>query len=212
MLNHDALIEELSQSLAPVRRPRPALLRALGWIALAMPCGLLATRLIVNYPPVWSEPGMGWAMAEITLSLAMGVAAVVLALDSSIAGRGAIRTPVTVLMAMAAAWLTICLGNIMVSPPPPAYRLGAGMHCYTFMLLACAPMMPMVIVALRRTRTLHPRRTLAVAGTGIAFLGAGLLGFCHPGSLHLVDFLMHLAAGATIVLLTTLLGRRFITA
>lgn len=211
MVNHEALIEDLSQSLAPVRRPFTAPVRALAWMALAMPCAFLATRLITNYPPQWSAPGMGWAMAEIALSLVLGVAAMVLAFEGSIAGRGPVsRRGVAVLGVLAVVWLAVCLGNIMVSPPPPLYRFGAGMHCYTFMMLGGAPMMPLTILALRRTRALHPRRTLVVAGTGIAFLVAGLLGFCHPGTLHLVDFLMHLAAGLSIVVLTALCGQRFI--
>lgn len=213
MVDHEALIEELSHALVPVRRPLAAPVRALGWMALAMPGAFLATRLITNYPPEWSAPGMGWAMAEIALALMLGVAAMVLAFEGSIAGRVPLsRRRVGVLGVLAAVWLAVCLGNIMTSPPPPLYRFGAGMHCYTFMMLAGAPMMLLVILALRRTRTLHPLRTLVVAGTGIAFLVAGLLGFCHPGTLHLVDFLMHLAAGISIVVLTALCGQRFVKA
>lgn len=213
MVDHEALIEELSHALAPVRRPMATSVRVLGWMALAMPGAFLATRLITNYPPEWSAPGMGWAMAEIALALVLGVAAMALAFEGSIAGRVPLSPRrAGVLGVLAAVWLAVCLGNVMTSPPPPLYRFGAGMHCYTFMMLAGAPMMPLVILALRRTRTLHPVRTLVVAGTGIAFLVAGLLGFCHPGTLHLVDFLMHLAAGISIVVLTALCGQRFIKA
>ncbi|WP_206239223.1 NrsF family protein [Novosphingobium terrae] len=204
--NHD-LIDQLSTSLTPVRRPRPAATRALGWAALALPCGFLTTRLIPHYHPDWHAPEMGWAMIEIPLALGIGVTALMLAFQASIAGRGTRGRGW--LTALVLAWLAISVANIAVSPYHPV-RIGAGMYCYTFMMLASAPIMPMVIWALRRTRALRPGRVLALAGTGIAFMVAGLLGFCHPGGLHPVDFAMHLAAGLTIVGLTTLLGRRLI--
>lgn len=209
----DLLIDRLADALQPVRRPRPAPWRALAWMALALPCGMLATRLMPLYVPDWSAPGMGWSMAEIALALVLGVAAAMLAFDTSIAGR-AMRGR-GVLVAVGVLWLAVCAANIAGTVPhimPHAIPRGAGLYCYSFMMLASAPMMPMVIVALRRTRALHPGRTLAMAGVGIAFLVSGLLGFCHPGGLHLIDFIMHLAAGASIVTLTTVLGRRFIAA
>jgi hypothetical protein len=204
---HDGLIDQLSGSLQPVRRPLPAWMRAAGWMVLALPCGLAATRIIPNYTPDWGQPGMGWAMAEIALSLCVGAMAVVLAFGISIAGRPARGRRLVV--ALGLVWLMVCLGNI-ASSPAWVPHFGAGAHCYSFMMLASAPMMPMVILALRRTRALRPGRTLVMAGVGIAFLVSGLLGFCHQGTLHAVDFLMHLVAGGCIVALTTLLGRRFI--
>lgn len=209
MADHDLLIDQLSASLAPVQRPRPAGLRALGWMALALPCGFLMTRLIPHYQPDWSAPGMVWPMVEIALALSIGLTVMVQAFAGSIPGRDTrgLRLPA----ALALVWLAISLANIAQSPPHPI-RPGAGMYCYTFMMLASAPIMPMVILALRRTRALRPGRVLALAGGGIAFSVAGLLGFCHPGTLHPMDFVMHLAAGLTITGLTTLLGRRFIAA
>jgi len=209
MADHDLLIDQLSASLAPVRRPQPAGLRALGWMALALPCGFLMTRLIPHYQPDWSAPGMVWAMVEIALALTIGLAVMVQAFAGSIPGRGTsgLRLPAV----LALVWLAISIANVADSPPHPI-RPGAGMYCYTFMMLASAPIMPMVILALRRTRALRPGRVLVLAGGGIAFCVAGLLGFCHPGTLHPMDFVMHLAAGLTITGLTTLLGRRFIAA
>ena len=209
MADPELLIDRLSLGLQPVQRPRPAAMRALLWAAVALPSGLLATRLMSTYSPDWHAPGMGWAMAEIALALATGLVAVVLAFGLGIAGR-----PMRgggVLVALGLIWLAVSVGN-MATSPWHAVHLGAGLYCYSFMMLASAPMMPMVIVALRRTRALRPGRVLGVAGTGIAFLVAGLLGFCHPGHLHPADFAMHLLAGACIAGLTTVLGRRFIAA
>jgi hypothetical protein len=38
-----------------------------------------------------------------------------------------------------------------------------------------------------------------------------LLAFCHPVHLHPLDFVMHLAAIATIVAMTVLVGKRWVT-
>jgi hypothetical protein len=209
MMNQDLLIDRLSQGLQPVRRPLPAWLRALGWAALAVPCGVAVSRLVPHYVPDWSRPEMVWAMVEIALSLTVGLTAVMLAFGISIAGRP--MRGGRLLVALGLVWLAVCAANIAVSPWH-AVHVGAGTYCYSFMMLASAPMMALVILALRRTRALRPGRALAVAGTGIAFIVSGLLGFCHPGLLHPVDFLMHLAAGGTIVILTSLLGRRFVSA
>jgi hypothetical protein len=208
MADHDLLIDQLSASLAPVQRPRPAGLRALGWMALALPCGFLATRLIPHYQPDWSAPGMVWPMVEIALALSIGLTVMVQAFAGSIPGRDTrgLRLPA----ALALVWLAISLANIAQSPPHPI-RPGAGMYCYTFMMLASAPIMPMVILALRRTRALRPGRVLALAGRHCLFRRRAA-GLCHPGTLHPMDFVMHLAAGLTITGLTTLLGRRFIAA
>ncbi len=132
-VNHELLIDRLSDSLRPVRRPLPAWLRALGWMALALPCGLAATRAIPRYQPDWGAPGMAWAVVEIVLSLGLGVAVVVSAFDISIAGRP-LRAG-RVMVGLGLVWLAVCVGNIAVSPWH-AVRLGAGLYCYTFMMLA----------------------------------------------------------------------------
>lgn len=214
MADHQALIDSLSQPLSPVRRTRPPLLRALGWMAVALPGGLLATRLIPTYHADWRAPGMGWAIAQTALALALGMVAVILAFDTSIAGRPLrARSGLAAgLAGLALVWLATCAGNMLASPHLDFTPPGAGVYCYTFMMLAGAPMMPLVILALRRTRALHAGRTLVVAGMGVAFVAAALLGFCHPGTLHLADFCMHLAAGASLVGLTALCGRRFVAA
>lgn len=208
MMKQDLLIDRLSDGLEPVRRPLPAWLRALGWAAVALPSGFAATRLIGHYTPDWHRPEMVWAMVEIPLALGLGLAAVMLAFGGSIAGRT--MRGGGLLVALGLVWLAVCAANIAASPWH-AVHFGVGTYCYSFMLLASVPMMLLVILALRRTRVLHPGRVLAVAGAGIAFLVSGLLGFCHPGMLHPADFLMHLAAGGTIVMLTSLLGRRFVS-
>jgi len=49
-------------------------------------------------------------------------------------------------------------------------------------------------------------RTLAAAGAGVACMALTLLSLCHPVEVHPLDFLLHVAAGITIILGTILLG------
>lgn len=203
----EALIEQLTGALQPVRRLWPAWLRAALWAVPAMAMGWLATHVLPLYRPDWSDPQMRWVAVEIALALVIGAMAVVMAFGTSIAGRS--TRGLWLVGGLALVWLGVSAANIATSPQHRVH-FGAGAYCYSFMMLASAPIMPMVILGLRRTGALRPARTLAIAGVGIAFLTAGLLGFCHDGKLHLVDFIMHLVAGATIVALTTALGRRLI--
>ena len=55
-----------------------------------------------------------------------------------------------------------------------------------------------------------PLRSLAVAGLGIAATSQMLLGLCHPVSGQLFDLMMHLAAAITLVVVTSLAGRRWV--
>ncbi|MCP6330169.1 DUF1109 domain-containing protein, partial [Klebsiella pneumoniae] len=75
-------------------------------------------------------------------------------------------------------------------------------RCFTFLLVVSTPMMVLMIASLRRTRALHPVRSLAMAGLGVSCMAVTLLTFCHPVHLHPLDFVMHLAAIATIVAMT----------
>jgi hypothetical protein len=207
MGDHDLLIDRLSLSVAPVRRLAPAWARAAGWAAVALPCGMLATSLISRSWLDWAQPDAWLAAVEICLSFLVGALAVTLAFDSSVAGR-----PLKGHRWLAAGgigWLCANLAGIGLSAHPLG-RFGAGTFCFGFMMLAALPMIAIVILWLRRSPVVHPNLTLAMAGVGIAFMALTLLAFCHPVHGHLIDFLAHIAAGASIVGLTILCGRRLV--
>jgi len=209
MADHDSLIDELCRSAVPVRGLAPPILRALALVAIALPSGLAATLFMHPYHPNWSAPGMAWPMAEIALLMTSGVVSLILAVYGSVPGRSLHRLGGWILCGLAA-WLLVSAGNILISPRALGGP-GEGSFCYPFLLLAGSPMIVLTIFALRQTRSLHPYRTLAIAGVGVASLSLGLLGFCHPADLHLVDFGAHLAGAASLLLLTILAGKRWIS-
>jgi hypothetical protein len=207
MTNHDALIEQLASQAHPVKRTAPAWPRAAGLMLLALPSGLLASLLMDRGTADWSHPGALWAGLWMLVSFCLGALAIKTAFALSIAGHRI--THWRWLIALSVAWLLVGLIDATLSPDPVG-QLGDGQYCYTFMLLAGAPMVVLVVAALRRTRALHPARSLAIAGVGVAAMTQILLGFCHPVAGELVDLMMHLAAAITLVAVTMLGGRHWI--
>lgn len=210
MRNHDQLIDQLSRSAQPVRRVWPTGWRVVAWITAALPCGTLASWQLHQAYTDWSQPGALPGLLALLLSFFIGALAITAAFNLSIPGRPHLRLPW--LLLAAALWLAMNLHStgFAAAPQPPVGKLGEGIHCYLFMLSAGLPMVAISIYSLRRTRSLYPQRSLALAGCGIAFMSSTLLSLCHEVHLHPLDFAMHLAAGVTLTLLTVLLGRRWI--
>lgn len=209
MRNHDPLIDRLTESVKPVQRVWPTPWRVAGCIAAALPCGALSSWAFHTRLTDWSQPGAVIALIALLLALIIAASSIAAALTLSIAGRKPIN--MSWLLLLAGLWLTLNLFNLSSSAPPAgAGRLGEGIHCYLFMLSASLPMMLLSVIALQRTRSLHPAKSLALAGCSSAFSSSMLLSLCHDTHLHLVDFSMHLAAGLTIVAITVLLGRRWV--
>ncbi|MEJ5073591.1 NrsF family protein [Enterobacter ludwigii] len=208
MDSHEALIEKLSRSAAPVKRAPPIRWRVASWVLLALPAGALASLLLQRTATDWSQPGAAWAMAQMGLAFILGWLAITAAFTLSIAGRRPLK--MRWLLALATVWLGSVLVNI--GHPPLSTNSLHDTHCYTFMVTVSVPMVALVIGYLRRTRTLNPLRSLALSGTGVAAMALTLLTFCHPVHLHAEDFLMHLAAIATIVGATVALGWRWVSA
>lgn len=209
MRNHDSLINQLSQSAQPVRRIWPTRWRVAVWIATVLPCGALSSWTLHSRFTDWSQPNAFTAMVALLLSFIIGTSAIASAFNLSIAGRQPLNLRWPLLLAVV--WLMLNLTNMSLSGAPAgAGRFGEGVHCYLFMLSASLPMMVISVIGLHRTRSLYPGKSLALAGCGIAFMSSMLLSLCHDTHLHLIDFMMHLAAGVTIVVLTVLTGRRWI--
>lgn len=209
MRNHDRLIDQLSDSARPVKRLWPVGWRVAAWIALALPCGMMSSWALHGKFTDWSAPGALAALATLALALVIGSGAMVSAFTLSIAGREPVRLRWLALPALG--WLALNLGNMTFSlAPAGAGQFGEGVHCYLFMLSASLPMVAFAVMALHRSRSLYPGRSLALAGCGIAFMSSLLLSLCHDTHLHMIDFSMHLAAGLTIVAATVLAGRRWV--
>ena len=209
MADHETLIQRLAGDVPAVSRPLPVALRAAVWAVLTVALGLAATRLMPTATPDWSAPGAYLFLANAGVSLFIGFLALASAFNMSIPGRKTYG--VLWIAAMVALWLLINVGSILASADPLG-RLGEGQYCFRFVALAGAPMIAVALFALRRTGSLQPLRTLGAAGAAVGFLAFGLLAFCHPPEMSVVDFVMHLLAGLVLALVTMLAGRRLIAA
>ncbi len=207
MADHDAFIDALSATARPVKPVRPSGVRVAGWMAAALPCGAIVALFLSRSVTDWSQPGWLWAALELCLSLGLGALSVFTAFDTAIAGRKSLGWPVFALVATA--WLASGLMTVAHGGDPIG-RLGGGTFCYGFMVLVSLPMIPLLVAGLRRTRTLYPVRSLALGGMGVACMTMTLLSLCHPVEGDLVDFVMHILAGVTIVGVTVVLGQRFV--
>jgi hypothetical protein len=202
MNDHALLIDALGDDASPVQRPAPAALRALAWTVVCLAAGFFATRVIAA---PWSRIGFNGLVGGVSaaICLAAGALLLIAAFETSIPGRRSRALPAAALFG--AAWALGCIADL-ASRDWPAGRMGEGIYCFKFIVIACAPMTLAVIVALRRTYSIRPVRTMLLGAGGAAFLSFALLAFCHHGRLHLVDFSMHLAAVAVVIAVSTAAG------
>lgn len=205
MSDHERLIEALAQGVTPVRRVLPAWVRTACWVPVALALGMLSTSLLSRAPTDWAAQDAGIAVANVLVSLAIGVCGVASALSTSVAdGRFHGKWLVA---ALSVVWLALAAVSIG-STPPGFGRMHHGTPCFVFVMTAGIPMVLAAVVALRRTRSLTPVRSLVLAGGGAAFLSFALLALCHPVELSAGDFAMHLAAALVLVGGAVALGRR----
>ncbi|MCU5773996.1 NrsF family protein [Erwiniaceae bacterium BAC15a-03b] len=206
MADHDLLIEKLSRSAGPVKRPLPTRWRVACWMAIALPCGAIASLLVQRTLTDWTQPGVLPTILQLLLSFLLGVLAIRSAFNLSIPGRRVLSWKVFVPLIVL--WLIASSSNL--SAEPLLANIAEGTGCYRFMLVVSLPMIAIMIASLRRTRTLYPLRSLAMAGFGVACMAMTMLAFCHPLHFHPLDLLMHLAAIASIVALTMVGGKRWV--
>lgn len=209
MADHDLFIEQLSRTIEPVKRPWRPEWRVMAWVVMALPCGALASLLVHRTFTDWADTGAAWVIFQLCLTFFTGTLAIRNAFLMSIAGQKSLSwkwfAPLVSL------WLTIAFANMHLHHRLPVEGSEVGTNCYLFMVVVSVPMMAIVIGYLRRTRSLFPARSLAVAGAGVACMALTLLALCHPTHISALDFLMHIGATATIVVSTMLLGYKWVS-
>ncbi len=209
MADHDLFIEQLSRTMTPVKRPLSPGWRVVSWVVMALPAGAIASLLVHRTFTDWTQSGAGWVMLQLLLTFVVGALAIRNAFLLSIAGQRPLRW--TLFAPLILAWFGITFANMHLHHTVPETSHGEGPNCYLFMVVVSLPMMAMVIGYLRRTRSLFPARSLSAAGAGVACMALTLLALCHPTHVSAVDFAMHLAATATIVLATIAVGYKWIS-
>ncbi len=209
MVDHEELIEHLSSGVPAVSRPLPVAARAVVWAGLALALGLVVSHLMPTAHLDVSAPGAWLFLVNAGLSLSLGVLMLGAAFRTAIPGKKAGGW--IGILGLVAAWAAVNIASIARAHHPVG-ELGEGQYCFRFVVTAGVPMAAVTLFALRRTGALRPARTLAIAGAAIGFLAFGLLAFCHPAGMNVVDFAMHLLAAFSVALGTVVIGRGLIAA
>lgn len=211
MSDHDKLIDALAAHAGPIRRVSPVWVRSAILIPLMIVLGFAATTALHQTAGGWSVPANAAGIANAALCLLIGAIGLVQALALSIPGRGFGGKSLT--MAALAAWLAIAATSINTVPAIASATVpGERLFCFAFLLVAGLPMVAVVILALRRTRSLRPMPSLIAAGCSVAFLSFGLLAFCHPVEIWVGDFATHIMAALVLGLLTVAIGHKAVAA
>jgi len=208
MADHDLLIEKLSRSAGPVKRPLKPGARAAAWVAMALPSGAVASLLLQRTLTDWSASGTLWVICQLLLTFIAGTLAIRNAFLISIAGCRPLSWKWFALLG--SLWFAATLTGLHLHHEHPA-AAPDGPNCYLFMMVVSVPMMAIMMAYLRRTRTLFPVRSLAAAGSGVACMALTLLSLCHPTHISLADLLTHIAAVLTIVGATLAAGYKWVS-
>lgn len=208
---HDVLIDNLTASLAPVRRVWSPALRSALWLAMV---GAMALAIA----SVSDIPAMIVRLSALP-DLWLGVIGSVL---TGILGAVAVfhlsmpdRSPHWAWLPVPAAalWLGAsgmgCLRYIL--QPDAHFRgIGEAPDCLMFILGLSIPMSIVMIFAMRRAFTLYPARTSAVAGLAIAATAASLLNLFHPYDAASTDVVVHAIAIAIVIGANRYLGGKLL--
>ncbi|SCC12771.1 NrsF family protein [Kosakonia oryziphila] len=208
MADHDLLIEKLSRSIAPVKRPWQPGWRVMAWLATALPCGIAASLLLNRTLTDWSQSGASWVIVQLLLTFVAGTLAIRNAFLLSIAGQQPLGWKW--FAPLFSIWFASTLINLHLHHSQASADSIEEPNCYLFMVVVSAPMMAIVIGYLHRTRSPFPARSLAAAGVGVACMALTLLALCHPAHISAPDLLTHFAAIFTIIVGTIALGYRWV--
>jgi hypothetical protein len=197
---YEELVQALSADLVPVKRLRPPVLRASGWLgAVVVTASVLAlfSSLAAVAQRLTAAPDLGLAALG---SLLTAVLAAVAAFQLSFPDR----SPKWALLPVPAAVLWIgasglgCLRTWLV-PGTHDASLTEAETCLFFILGLSVPLSVLLLAMLRRAYSLWPRLTGALGGLAVAGASATILNLFHPYDAAATDLVVHAAAVAIVI-------------
>ena len=199
----DDLIARLTDGLRPVKRLPPPGLRASLWLGAV---ALLGTAFVVEFSdmPTFTrriqDPKL---LIELIGTLLTGILAVIAAFELSLPDRSLrwALLPVPSFMLWLGSSGYSCWRHWLVRGPQ-GLQAGEGADCFLWIVAFGVPLAVSLFVVLRRAHPLAPGPVAAMAGLGVASLAAFLLQFFHPFDVTFVDLGLHVAAIATVIVLT----------
>jgi hypothetical protein len=203
------LIESLVANAAPVRRLRPPVARAAGWLLFA---ALMLALLAVAHgmrPDLELHLQQPVFVVGIAASLATGVLAAVASFIVSVPDRSRLwlLLPAPALIA----WLsTIGYGCLTewVSIRPGAVTLGETARCFATLMLVGGPLSIALLVMLRYAALLSPTPVAIMGSLAVAAMTATALSLFHELDATVMVLIWNFGVAALLVALGGLYGRR----
>ncbi len=196
----DAIIHDLGADLAPVRRLRPPLVRAVMWLAFVAALGSVMAAF-ADLPEIahrlMGAPDMWLAVLGSSLTAILGAMAV---FELSVPDRKPLWAllPVPGLLLWIGASGLGCLRNWIV-PYTDDIPAGETRVCFLFIVAVSIPLSVLMIAMVRKACPLRPSLTAAVSGISIAAGAATLLNFFHPYDAAAIDLVVHIIAVGIVV-------------
>jgi hypothetical protein len=180
-MNTEELIARLSQDLRPVKPLAPPLLRAAGWITLAV---LLVAAFVAALGPrhdLMERLERPHEVAQLAFALLTGVLAAIAAFELSLPDRS--RHWALLPLPAAAGWIGSlglgCLADV-ARMGPQALVLGTSWGCFRFIVLMGVPLTLSLVWMLRHAGPIRPVPVAALGGlAGAALASVGLSLFHH---------------------------------
>ena len=159
--------------VTPLERPSVRLAR---WAITSTALALVSVAILGVRPDVAAQMMNGWFVARATATLAIVVAAAIVAFFMSVPGIGPSRLLRALPLAACLVWAVMLVGTIAAARSPLALLLQVTPHPSCVLLIAVTALSPGVMLV-RMLRHAAPLQAAWTAGfAGLASLGVGALG------------------------------------
>jgi hypothetical protein len=206
------LIDALARGITPVRRLRPPLIRAMGWLLLAsIVLALLAISQGIR-PDLLQRLQQSAFAARMAAALLAGVCAAIAAFMLSLPDRSRLWTllPLPAL----GVWLSTigyqCLSH-WVRLDPDGMRLGETARCIATLVLTSLPLSLAMLFMLRYAAPLRHTAATVTGSLAVAAITATALSLFHNLDATIMILVWNLGTALLMVGLGGLFGRRLFT-
>jgi len=202
------LIESLVANAAPVRRLRPPVARAVGWLLFA---ALMLALLAISHEV---RPDLALRLRQpefvigIAASLATGVLAAIASFTASIPDRSRrwLLLPLPALVLWVSTIGYGCLVDwVSLSPSLP---LGDEAGCFALLVLTGVPLSLAMLIMLRHAALLAPTRVAISGGLAVAAVTATALSIFHEHDASAIILIWNFGTAVLLVALGGAFGRR----
>ena len=206
------LIDALVETVTPVRRLRPPIVRAGLWLAFAaIVLGLIAIAHGVR-PDFFDRVRQPLFVLGMIGALATGILAAVASFRLSLPDSSRLWT-VLPLPALALWVATIGYGCLTdwVSMDPDGVHMGEAVRCFATLLMTSVPLSIAMLVMLRYAALLRPFEVSAMGGLAVAAVTAFALSLFHDLDATVMILIWNLGSAVLIAALGSLFGRSMLT-